>query len=88
MKVFATATAYIAEQLCDNIFINCYCMTETEDKIDECNEELHQDAVLNSFLNTIETDSKLFETFKINKTSTNVPNVVTHSRNFLKTANL
>ena len=37
-------------------------------------------AVLNSTVNTPETtDSKTFETFKINKTS-NVPNAIKHSK--------
>ena len=57
------------EQLCDNGFINCYRMTETEDKIDGCWEKLHQDAALNSTVITPETtDSKTFETFKVDKT--------------------
>ena len=65
----------ITEQLCDNDFINCDGMKETEDKIDECREEQQQDAALNSTVNTPETtNSKTTETFKIDKTSTNVPN--------------
>ena len=54
-------------------------MIETEDKTDECNEELHQGASLNSTVNTPDTtDSNRFETFKIDKTSSNVPNAITH----------
>lgn len=54
----------IIEQLCDNGFINCGSMIETENKNDEYNEELHQNAALNSTLNTPETtDSKTIETF-------------------------
>ena len=71
----------ISEQLCDNDFINCGSMVEIENKIDKYNEEFHQNAALNSTVNTPETtDSKTFETFKIGKTSTNVPNTATHSK--------
>ena len=70
----------ITEQLCDNDFINCDGMAEIEDKIDECNEELHQDAALNSTVNTPETTNiKITETFKTDKTSTNIPNTKTNS---------
>ena len=68
----------ITEQLCDNDFINCGSMVEIENKIDKYNEEFHQNASLNSTVNTSETtDSQTFETFKIGKTSTNVPNTAT-----------
>ena len=83
----------ITEQLCDNDLVNCDSMRESKDKVDECNEVLRQDAALNSTVNAPETiDSKTFETFKINKTSTNVPNTTAHSKytkqkNY-KTANL
>ena len=33
----------ITNQLCDKDFFNLDSMTEKEDKIDECNEELQQD---------------------------------------------
>ena len=58
----------ITEQLCDNDFINCDGMAEIEDKIDKCNEELHQDAALSFTVNTTETTNiKITETFKIDK---------------------
>ena len=72
----------ITRQVCVNDFINCDSMTKTENKTDECTEELHQDAALNSAVNTPETtDSKIFKTFKIDKTSSNVPKAITHSKN-------
>ena len=50
-------------------------MTETEDEVDGCNEELHQDATSKSSVNTPKTmDSKTFETFKTNIISTSLPN--------------
>ena len=55
-------------------------MTETDNKIDEYNEELRQDAASNFTENTPETtDSRALETFKIDKTS-NVPNTKTHQK--------
>ena len=82
----------IKEQLCDNDFINCDGKTETEGKTDECNEELHQDAALNSTVNTPETtNSKTTETLKNVKTSINVPNAKTLKKHEIekhKTVNL
>ena len=67
-----------AEPLPDNDFINWDSMTEAKNKIDECDEELHQNFIVNT---PVTTDSQNFEIFKIGKNPTNITNARTNSKN-------
>ena len=66
------------EPLSDSDFISRDSMAETNQKIDECNEEPHQNFVVNT-PGTI--DSQNFGTFKIGKNSANIINTRTNSKN-------
>ena len=65
----------ITEPLFNIYFLSWGNMTETEDIIDECDEELHQNFTVNTPGTII---GQKFETFKIGKTSNNVPNARTN----------
>ena len=66
------------EPLSDSDFISRDSMAEKNQKIDECNEEPHQNFVVNT-PGTI--DSQNFGTFKIGKNSANIINARTNSKN-------
>ena len=60
-------------------------MTETEDRIYEGNEKLHLHTAFKFTVNAPKTtDSKMFKTFKIDKTSANVLNKKMHSKKQFK----
>ena len=53
-------------------------MAEAKDKIDECDEELHQNFIVNT---PVTIDSENFKMFKIGKNPTNITNARTNSKN-------